>query len=74
MQDQRPDEEQAETDDQNQRRGPQPLVQQPARLGRELGTALRDHAFVGEKAVEARRCAVAGSGADGPRSCHEDRA
>ena len=39
MQDQRPDEEQAEADDQDERRGPQPLLEQPARLGSELSTA-----------------------------------
>ena len=39
MQDERPGEEEPEADDQDERRGPQPLVKQPAGLGGELRPA-----------------------------------
>ena len=54
VQDQRPDEKQAEADDQDQRRGPQPLLKQPARLGRQLRPAPLDHPLVGDEAVGRR--------------------
>ena len=61
MQDQRPREKQGEADDQDQRRGPQPLLQEPARLGRLLDPALLDHPLPGNEAVGTASLTVAGS-------------
>ena len=51
VQNQRPHEEQAESDNQNQRRGPLPLLEQPACLTPLCGRALINHPMAREKAI-----------------------
>ena len=50
----------AETDDQDERRGPQPLLEQPARLGRQSCPAPLDDPIIGRKRVGLRRTCPTG--------------
>ncbi len=74
MQNQRPDEEQAESDNKNQRRGPLPLLEQPACLTPLCGRADQPPDGSGESYRVPRRSARPDFAVCDPQSCLFDKA